>query len=126
MALFLGELPIVSRLWHFLVKISMRGSRKLCHRGSNSDNVFLVDEGRRGDPYNTKSGPSSGNGAMIARQGVLASSKGSGPALLKKLYFCDFQEGSMPPPSGSTHDHLITKAIFQVRLSSIFFPFICL
>ena len=50
----------------------MRGSRKLCHRGLALTTFFLVDEGRRGDPYNTKSGPSSGNGAMIARQGMLA------------------------------------------------------
>ena len=34
---------------------SMRGSRKFNQRGSNSDNVFLVDE-RRGDPNTTKSG----------------------------------------------------------------------
>ena len=36
----------------------MRRSRKLCQRESNSDNVFLVDEGRE-DQNSTKSGPSS-------------------------------------------------------------------
>ena len=39
----------------------MHGSRKFCQRGPNSDNFFLVDDGRTEDPYryNTKSGPSS-------------------------------------------------------------------
>ena len=36
----------------------MRGSRKLGQRGSNFDNVFLVDKGRE-DPNATISGPSS-------------------------------------------------------------------
>ena len=37
----------------------MRGSRKFCQRGSNTDNVFfLVDEGRE-DPSTTISGLSS-------------------------------------------------------------------
>ena len=44
----------------------MRGSRKICQRGSNFENVyfcfvlfsFLVDEGRE-DPNTTISGPSS-------------------------------------------------------------------
>ena len=36
----------------------MCGSRKLCQRGPNSDNVFLVDEELE-DPYTTQSGPSS-------------------------------------------------------------------
>ena len=37
---------------------NMRGPRKFCQRGSNSDNVFLVDE-RRMDPNTNNSGPSS-------------------------------------------------------------------
>ena len=36
----------------------MRGSRNFCQMGSSSDNVFLVDEEKRDDPNNTKSGPS--------------------------------------------------------------------
>ena len=36
----------------------MRGSRKFCHMGSNFDNAFLVDEGRK-DQNTTISGPSS-------------------------------------------------------------------
>ena len=36
----------------------MRGSRQFCQWGSNSDNVFLVDEGRD-DPNTTISEPSS-------------------------------------------------------------------
>ena len=49
--------------------LPMPGSRKFCQRGSKSDNVvillllfcfvFLVDEGRTEDLYNTKSGSSS-------------------------------------------------------------------
>ena len=37
--------------------------------------------------------------------GSFTSLRGSGPVLLKKLYFCDFREGSGPliPPSGSAH-----------------------
>ena len=38
--------------------VIMRGSRKYCQRGSNSNNFFLVDEGRE-DPNSAKSGPSS-------------------------------------------------------------------
>ena len=37
----------------------MRGSRKFCQSGSNYDNDFLVDEGRREDPNTTICGPSS-------------------------------------------------------------------
>ena len=33
----------------------MRGSRKFCQRGSNFDNIFLVDKGRE-DPSTTISG----------------------------------------------------------------------
>ena len=36
-------------------RILMCGSRKFCQRGSNFDNVFLVDEGRAG-PSTTISG----------------------------------------------------------------------
>ena len=36
----------------------MRGSRKFYQRGSNFDNIFLVDEGRE-DPNRLISGPSS-------------------------------------------------------------------
>ena len=36
----------------------MRGPRKFCQRGSNFDDVFLVDEGWV-DPNSTISGPSS-------------------------------------------------------------------
>ena len=36
----------------------MRGPTKFCQRGSNSDNVFLVDKGRE-DHNSTKSGTSS-------------------------------------------------------------------
>ena len=32
----------------------MHGSRKFYQMGSDSDNVFLGDEGRRADPNNTK------------------------------------------------------------------------
>ena len=51
------------------IKNSMRESRKFFHRASNSDNVFLVDDG--GDVLNTtKSGPSSkrrfADGPMMA------------------------------------------------------------
>ena len=34
--------------------ISMRGSRKFCQRGSNFDNVFIVDEGRDNPKYHYK------------------------------------------------------------------------
>ena len=34
--------------------VEMRGSRKFCQRGSDLDNVFLVDGGRE-DPNSTKS-----------------------------------------------------------------------
>ena len=37
--------------------VAMRGSRKFCQRGSNFDNVFLVDEGRE-DQNTTISGVS--------------------------------------------------------------------
>ena len=39
--------------------VFMRGSRKFCQRGSNSGNIFLFDEGRTEDLYNTKCMPSS-------------------------------------------------------------------
>ena len=41
-----------------VLHLCMRGSKKICQRGSNFDNVFLVDEGRE-DPSTTISGPSS-------------------------------------------------------------------
>ena len=68
----------------------MRGSRKFCQRGSNSDNViwiFFVDEGRTDDLYS-----------------IVFSNK-SGPVLIIKQYFCDFLGGCPDPlpPSGSAH-----------------------
>ena len=42
----------------------MRGSRKLCQRGSNSENAFLVDEGMRDDQNITTSGPLSARQRM--------------------------------------------------------------
>ena len=51
-----------SYLFKYLLKDSMRGSKKFCHWGPNFDNFFfcffLVDEGRE-DQCTTISGPSS-------------------------------------------------------------------
>ena len=75
----------------------MRRSRKLCQRESNSDNVFLVDEGRE-DQNNTKSGPSS----SLVFQGI-------GTRIAKKPFiFVIYQEeGGVRPPvphSGFMHE----------------------
>ena len=71
----------------------MRGSRKFCQRGSNFDNVFLVDEGRE-DPSNTISGPSSAfrwraddGPTMNAGLVALRFFRGSGPVLLENPLF---------------------------------------
>ena len=56
--------------------IRMRGSRKFCQRGSNFENVFLVDEGCD-EPNTTISGPSS------ARQ------RNADPPMIKHIiYIC--------------------------------------
>ena len=48
-----------SRLFELILYIPvMRGSRNFCQRGSDFDNILLVDE-RRDDQNTTKSGPSS-------------------------------------------------------------------
>ena len=52
---------VSTRLCHLLVIHTcyfMRGSRKFCQRGSNFDNIFLIDEGRE-DLNTTISRPSS-------------------------------------------------------------------
>ena len=41
--------------WSEPLRVAMRGSRKFCQRGSNFDNIFLVDKGRE-DPSTTISG----------------------------------------------------------------------
>ena len=92
--------------------------QKVLSEGSNSDNVlFLVDEGRTEDPYNTKCRPSSAqqrnaddsptrNASLVA----LCFSRGSGP--LKTLYFCDFPGGTDPMhPSGSA----LARVLCMVR-----------
>ena len=66
----------------------MHGFSKFCQRGSNSDNLFLVDEGRE-DPNTTKTGPSSArqrnadNGTTLnAGLVALRFFSGSGPVVL--------------------------------------------
>ena len=100
----------------------MRGSRKFCQRGSNSDGFFLVVEGRVDPKYHSKraiisppakphlmvfrwrgdDGPTLNTGLVI-----LWFFRGFGPVLLETLYSCDFSGGSWPsfppPPSGSAH-----------------------
>ena len=51
-------MSLVSVVLFGFYKSFMRGSRKLCQRGSNFDNIFLVYEGRE-DQSTTFSGPSS-------------------------------------------------------------------
>ena len=57
------------------IKYTMRGSRKLVKRGSNSDSFFLIYEGRE-DAITTKSGPLSGRQQnaleIVAQHGMLA------------------------------------------------------
>ena len=67
----------------------MRGSRKFCQRGSNSD--FLVDEGRE-DPNSAKADHhrtddrSSFNAGLV----TLYFSRDPHKYCLETLYFCDF------------------------------------
>ena len=70
----------------------MRGSRKFCQRGSNSDKffvfVFLVDEGRTEDPYNNKSWPSSAHqrNAIFLSEMIIPSSTRSWLGILKYIF----------------------------------------
>ena len=101
----------------------MRGSRKFCQKRSNADNVFFFSlMGEELSKYHYKRalfGPSAKrhlNGVSLACrfwpkiESWLCSFtilRGSGPVLLKILYFCDFR-GELrtpcpPPPSGFAH-----------------------
>ena len=62
----------------FHTVLFMRGSRKFCQRGTNSDNIFIC---WRGDPNSTKSGPSSARqlGSFVIFQG----GGGGGPTLVR-------------------------------------------
>ena len=59
---------------------NMRGSRKFCQRVSNSENVFVVDEGRE-DPNTIKWRFASGS--MIAQLGCFVTFMGSGTVFLR-------------------------------------------
>ena len=83
----------------FALTSAMRGSRKFCKRGSNSDNAFF-DEGRE-DPNSAKRGPSSRhlNGVWLAGRrwpnivcwlGSFVIFQGIWTSIAKNSYFCDF------------------------------------
>ena len=62
-------MSLVSVVLFGFYKLSMPGSRKFCQRGSNFDNICLVDEGRKDSSTNLR-GPASAsqplNGASLA------------------------------------------------------------
>ena len=93
----------------------MHGPRQLCQRGSNYDNLFLVDEWRT-DPNTTLSGQYNHRHAsetpfkwrfagvpMMAQHWIILALwlfRGYGPVLLRNPILCDI---SGCPPSGSAH-----------------------
>ena len=98
----------------------MRGSRKFCQRGPNFENLFFSLMSRRRNKIlllkRSIIGPPAKrrlNGVSQACRwclyieswlGSFVILRGSGPVLLKKLYFCDFPGGGSdplhpPPPS---------------------------
>ena len=100
----------------------MRGSRKLCQRGSNSNNVFFVfDEGKE-DPNITTSRPSSAfkwcfaGGPMMAQHKCwLCDFQGIQTSIAKKPYiFVIFQvEGSGPPAPPPLDPHMSVSTVFE-------------
>ena len=96
-------------------KSHIRGSRKICQRGSNFDDffiIFLVDEGKKDQNTNISGPPSARQGNDIKM--AFCWHADVGPTLntdgdpyqycLETLYFCDFLRGGSHtpvPPSGS-------------------------
>ena len=115
----------------------MRGSRKFCQRGSNLDSVFLSLLGEELSKYHYKRalfGPPAKchlKGVLLACRlwpkieswlGSLTILRGSGPVLLKNLYFFDLQGEVRPPCPPPLDPHMLFILLWgKVGLKSCWF-----
>ena len=122
------------KIWNII-----RGSRKFCQRGPNSDKFFFVlfFRGERGSKNHHKQAiiglPAKchWNGVSLAWP-IMAHIecwlcsfvifRRSRPVVLGyPIYFCDFQGGQDPcPPSGSAHEHIERDFCSDARLVGLF------